>query len=135
MFKRRSLRAPHRVGVHLLRKDERISAVGCVLYALDMTSDTHHATLASRPLPASLEYPELRVHSTAKLFGTDMDDPGLTRVTGTVNIIDIPDDEDQPLAGIEGIGPHRRAAGRHHGDHSPAGCGHRRGPGPDREPG
>ena len=64
----------------------------------------HHATLARQPLPASLDYTELQVHSMAKLFGTDMDDPGLTRLTGTVSIIGAPDEEDEPLAEIEDIG-------------------------------
>jgi hypothetical protein len=69
-----------------------------------MTSGTHSPRLASRLLPASLEYAELQIHSTAKLSGTDIDDPGLTRVNGTVSIIDVPGEEDEPLTGIEGIG-------------------------------
>ena len=55
-------------------------------------------TTPARPLPASLDYAELHVHATAKLSGTDMDDPGVTRITGTVSIFDVLDDEDEPAA-------------------------------------
>jgi hypothetical protein len=76
------------------------------LYDQDMTAGTRPARPASRPLPAGLDYAELRVHSTARLFGTDMDDPGLTRVTGTVCTFDFPNDEEdgKPTAATEGIG-------------------------------
>lgn len=70
-----------------------------------MTAGPHRAKPARQLLPASLDYAELHVHSTAKLFGADMDDPGLTRMTGTVTIPSIPDDDDEePVTGIEGIG-------------------------------
>jgi hypothetical protein len=74
------------------------------LYDRDMTVGTHPAKPASRPLPASLDYAELHVDGTAKLFGTDMDDPGLTQMRGTVSIFDFPKDEGGPSAATEGIG-------------------------------
>jgi hypothetical protein len=57
-----------------------------------------------RALPASLDYADIKVRSSARLFGTDMSDPGLLQVTATVSIYDSPDDNDAPVAGIEGIG-------------------------------
>jgi hypothetical protein len=64
----------------------------------------------SPQLPTSLDYAEIRIRSSAKLFGQEPDDdPGLLRVSATVSIPDFPydhlsSDEAPPLSEIEGIG-------------------------------
>lgn len=57
-----------------------------------------------RSLPASLNYAEIRIQSAARLFGSDMDDPGFARVSGTVSIPDLHDEDEESISSIEGIG-------------------------------
>ena len=57
-----------------------------------------------RTLPAGLDYADIQLRSHARLFGTDMDDPGLLRFTAAVVIHEYPDDEEESVAEVEGIG-------------------------------
>jgi hypothetical protein len=66
-----------------------------------MTGD---AAANPRTLPASLDYADIEICSHAKLFGTDMDDPGVLRFTATVTIHEYPDDEEESVAQVDGIG-------------------------------
>ncbi|MEU1720355.1 hypothetical protein [Nonomuraea sp. NPDC005692] len=64
-------------------------------------------------LPADLMDASIESRSDAKLFGSDMHDPGISRVLTTISIYDFPedypnwvaeDDKVQPVSEIEGIG-------------------------------
>lgn len=64
----------------------------------------------SPEMPARLDYADIRICSSAKLFGQEPDDdPGLLRVSASITIADfpdddLPDDEASPLTEIDGIG-------------------------------
>jgi hypothetical protein len=62
------------------------------------------AEVKERSLPASLDYAEIRIHAAAKLFGSHEDDPGLVRISGTVIVPDLHDEDEEPISSIEGIG-------------------------------
>lgn len=60
--------------------------------------------VTKRSLPASLDYAEIRIRGAAKLFGSYEDDPGIARISGTVCIPDLHDEDEEPISSIEGIG-------------------------------
>ena len=62
------------------------------------------AETTERSLPASLDYAEIRIHAAAKLFGSYEDDPGLARISGTVIVPDLHDEDEESISSIEGIG-------------------------------
>lgn len=68
-----------------------------------MTADSP-AEATEPALLASLDYAEIQIRSSARLFIHEPDDdPGLLRVDATIRIPDFPDDG-PPLAAIDGIG-------------------------------
>jgi hypothetical protein len=60
--------------------------------------------VTKRSLPASLDYAKIKIHSFARLFGAYDDDPGLVRVSSTVSIPDLHDEDEEPISLVEGIG-------------------------------
>lgn len=62
------------------------------------------AEMEKRSLPASLDYAKIKIHSSAGLFGVYDDDPGLVRVSGTVSIPDLHDEDEESISSVAGIG-------------------------------